>query len=492
MQVLVVDSDLTVREAVRQTLRADGFDVSVAADAGSALEVSRRQPFDLVFFDVKAGGFDALRILREEMQPDADFILMTGHASIESALEAVRGGARDYIVKPFSSAEISGLARTAAERRRIVLEAAAAPADQAPEFADLIGSSAQMAEVLRTVSRIAMTDLPVLISGETGTGKEVIARSIHAASPRAARPFIAVSCGSLTETLLETELFGHVKGAFVGAIADRRGLFEEADGGTLLLDEVTETSPSFQSKLLGVLQDHTLRRVGSDAPRRVNVRVLATTNRDVEALVALELFQEELLYRLNVISLRVPPLRERSADIDLMVQAFLTRYRPRGRGNLRVAPEAMERLRSYSWPGNVRELRHVMQRLAATKGNIVRLGDLPERIRHTYGDLDELVTEMPAQDVVGEAWASGPPVGERAASAPFEPQPGSSLQEADRGWLQLAEIERRYLLRVLYHTRGNKKRAAEILGVDRKTLSRMVERYAVNVGRIKRDVRGLR
>jgi DNA-binding NtrC family response regulator len=342
-----------------------------------------------------------------------------------------------------------------------------------------------MIEVFKTIGRVAMTDLPVLICGESGTGKEVIARTIHSNSPRGSAPFVAVNCGALTETLLETELFGHVRGAFTGAGSDRRGLFEEANGGTLLLDEVTETSPSFQVKLLRVLQENEVKRVGSNVPTKINVRILATTNRDPEALVGSGLFREDLLYRLNVISLRLPPLRERAEDIDLMISAFLVRYRPPDAPPIRVAPEAMERLRSYSWPGNVRELRHTMQRLAVlATGSAVRVADLPEKIRNTHGELDELLHENPGQDVVGPAWETeGKPA--RAASA-------KPADDPDRTWLPLGELERRYLVRVLYHTRGNKKRAAEILGVDRKTLSRMVERHAVNVARIKRDVRGLR
>lgn len=487
MQILVVDDDRSVREMVCEVLRDDGFNVEAAPDGETAIEMGRSQAYDLVFCDVKMGktsGFDVLRAFKEDVQPDADIILMTGHASLESALEAVRGGARDYIVKPFSIEELSSLARTAMERRKMVREAPAV-VEQPAEFADLIGRSAPMIEVFKTIGRVAMTDLPLLICGESGTGKEVIARTIHANSPRSSNPFVAVNCGALTETLLETELFGHVKGAFTGANTDRRGLFEEASGGTLLLDEVTETSPAFQVKLLRVLQENEVRRVGSNTSTKINTRILATTNRDPEALVTSGLFREDLLYRLNVISLRLPPLRERAGDIDLMIQAFLARYRPTDAAPIRIAPEALERLRSYTWPGNVRELRHTMQRLAVlSSGNVVRVADLPEKVRNTHGELDELLHENPGQDVVGPSWEGN--------GTPPRPATAKSPDDPDRTWLPLSELERRYLVRVLYHTRGNKKRAAEILGVDRKTLSRMVERHAVNVARIKRDVRGLR
>ncbi len=490
MQILVVDDDRSVRDMVCEVLRDDGFNVIAAPDGETAIEMGRRQPFDLVFCDVKMGktsGFDVLRAFKEDVQPDADIILMTGDASLESALEAVRGGARDYIVKPFSIEELSNLAKTAMERRRLAKEAATVVDELPAEFADLIGRSAPMIEVFKMIGRVATTDLPLLICGESGTGKEVIARTIHANSPRNAKAFVAVNCGALTETLLETELFGHVRGAFTGAGSDRRGLFEEANGGTLLLDEVTETSPAFQVKLLRVLQENEVRRVGSNISTKVNVRILATTNRDPEALVTSGLFREDLLYRLNVISLRLPPLRERAGDIDLMIAAFLSRYRKPDAPALRIAPEALERLRSYAWPGNVRELRHTMQRLAVlSTGNVVRVADLPEKVRNTTGELDELLHENPSQDVVGPAWESdGTPKRATGAAA-------KAADDPDRTWLPLSELERRYLVRVLYYTKGNKKRAAEILGVDRKTLSRMVERHAVNVARIKRDVRGLR
>lgn len=484
MQILVVDDDRVVCDLVRSALLEDGFDVTVAPDGPTAIEIGRKQPFDLVFCDVKVGnatGGDVLRAFRDEMQPTADIILMTGQASLDSAMEAVRGGARDYIVKPFSVNELSSLARSAMERRQSV-RAAARTVEADSGFPDLLGRSPAMAEVFRNIDRISMTDLAVLISGESGTEKEAVARTIHAKSPRASRPFVAVNCGSLPEGLLERELFGHVKGALPGAVADRRGLFEEAAGGTLLLDEVAELSPGFQARLAEVLQSGEVRRVGADSATKLDVRLIATANRDPEVLVSTGLFREDLMHRLSVVSFRLPPLRERSGDIDVLVPAFLSRYRPANMTQMRVAAEALVCLRAYAWPGNIRELRHAMQRIATTvSGHIVRLADLPDKIRTSTGELDELLHEMPSQDVVGAAWPAKP--GSAPARDPNDP---------DAAWLPLAEIERRYLVRVLYHTRGNKKRGAEILGVDRKTLSRMVERHSVNVARIKRDVRGLR
>ncbi len=352
-----------------------------------------------------------------------------------------------------------------------------------PEFADLIGGSGPMLEVLRTVERVAQTDLPVLILGESGTGKEVVARTLHLTSPRAGRPFLAVPCGALTERLLEAELFGYSADTFAGVGSGRAGVLSEAAGGTVLLDDVTDLSPALQARLINALKTNEIQPIGSTDRVRIDVRVIATTTRDPEALALSGQFREDLLRGLSVISLRLPPLRERGRDIDAMITSFLARYRNPGAPPMLLSADALERLRSYSWPGNVRELRHTMQRLAGSvSGGSVTLADLPERIRSTHAELDVLIHEMPSQDVVGKAWPS--PDGEFADERP--------VGDPDRAWLPLFELERRYLIRVLYYTRGNKKRAASILGVDRKTLSRMVERHTINVARIKRDVRGLR
>jgi len=465
MRILVVDDEQAVRELVRDVLVDDGYDVMEACDGQSAVELGRREQFNLVFCDVKMGrvsGFDVLRAFRE-LQPQAEVILMTGHGSLEAALEAVREGAVDYICKPFAIDDISAMARAAAERQRLRLEAPPETVvqEQEPEWTGLIGRSPAMIEILKTVARIAPTNLPVLICGESGTGKEVIARTVHQNSLRANKPFVPVNCGALTETLLETELFGHVRGAFTGAQMPRRGLFEEADGGTLLLDEITETSPAFQVKLLRVLQENEVRRVGANVATRVNVRVLATTNKDPEALVAGGFFRQDLLYRLNVITLTLPPLRERREDIKLMIQSFINRYTQPGQPPVRVSPEAMRVLENYPWPGNVRELRHTIQRLTVlNSGGIIRLDDLPPKLR-------------------GGVESNG--YHSTASASSHTP----SLTDASGRLLTLAEVERRYLVQVLTETKGNKKRAAEIMGVDRKTLSRMVERHNVDVEKIK-------
>lgn len=460
MRILVVDDERDVRELVRDVLVDDGYEVLEASNGREAVERGREQGIDLVFCDVRMGplsGFDVLRSFRE-IQPDSEVILMTGYGSLEAALEAVRAGAVDYICKPFSIDEITAMARAAEDRQRLKREpATSSDVQEASEWQGLIGRSPAMFEILKTVGRIAPTNLPVLICGESGTGKEVIARTIHQNSLRAGKPFVAVNCGALTETLLETELFGHVRGAFTGAQVPRRGLFEEADGGTLLLDEITETSPAFQVKLLRVLQENEVRRVGSNASTRVNVRVLATTNKDPESLVAGGLFREDLLYRLNVITITLPPLRERREDISLMIKSFIQRYSPPGTPPVKVSPDAMHVFESYPWPGNVRELRHTIQRLTVlNSAGVIRVPDLPPKIVSGVSE----VREKPA------------------AVSPAAAAPQGKLTT-------LAEVEHQYLIRVLKETRGNKKRAAEIMGVDRKTLSRMIERHSVDIGKIK-------
>jgi DNA-binding NtrC family response regulator len=471
VKVLVVDDERGIRDLVKYRLTEEGYDVVVAESGERALELGREQVFDLILCDVRmgtVGGFDVLRAFKEELAPDADIVLMTGYALFDTAVKAIRQGAFDCVLKPFDLDVLARLARATAARLAHA-QPSEPPAPASLDMPHVIGASPAMFEVFKTIGRVASTNLPVLIIGESGTGKEVIARALHSNSPRASHPFVAVNCGALTETLLETELFGHVRGSFTGAANDRRGFFEEASGGTLLLDEITETSPAFQVKLLRVLQEGEVCRVGSNQSIKVNTRVVATTNRDPEALASAGLMRSDLLYRLNVVSIHLPPLRDRGDDIDEMIAVFLRRYRAPDAPCVQLTPNALERLRSYQWPGNVRELRHTMQRLAVLfAGKVVDADDLPEKIRQSQALLD---------GVLADSTASHPRL---------ESQPG-----ADHDLVPLDELERRYLIRVLYATEGNIKRAAEILRVDRKTLARMVDRFGVKVGRIREDTKRL-
>lgn len=441
MKILVVDDEDPVRELVKDAMVEQGYQVSCAKNGQEALDLATGTEFDLVFCDVVMNGmsgFEVLRSFRGTLRSQAEIVLMTGQASVDAAIEAVQRGANDYICKPFSIGVLQAIA-SAVEQRRYPSKLVAIEGMSGPQQ-EILGNSPVMIEVVKTAAKVAVTDLPVMIRGESGTGKELIARLIHRKSPRAERPFVAVNCGALPDTLLESELFGHTRGAFTGAENARRGLFEEADGGTLLLDEMTETSPAFQVKLLRVLQEGEFRPLGTNTKKRVNVRVLSATNRDPQTLVEQGLFRQDLLYRLQGLSIMLPPLRERREDVRSMALAFLSQYSNSGR-RLSITKDALLALERYNWPGNIRELKHLMQRLAALSSGIIRLEDLPSEIVSTP----------------------------RVASVMNEMVPDGDLPT-------LEQLESSYLLRVLGAVGGNKSRAAQVMGVDRKTLYRMIDR----------------
>jgi two-component system response regulator AtoC len=452
MKILVVDDEDSVRELVRNAMAQQGYEVWVAASGRDALSLGREFEFDLVFCDVVMNGlsgFEVLRGFRESLKSHAEIVLMTGQASVEAAIDAIQHGANDYICKPFSIGVLQAIA-SAVEQRRYPSKLIPIESSRTPQQ-EILGNSPAMIDVVKTAARVAVTDLPVMIRGESGTGKELIARLIHRKSPRADRPFVAVNCGALPDTLLESELFGHTRGAFTGAECARRGLFEEADGGTLLLDEVTETSPAFQVKLLRVLQESEFRPLGTNTRKSVNVRVLSATNRDPQALVEQGLFRQDLLYRLQGVSIMLPPLRERREDVRTMALAFLAQYRAAAR-RLSITKDALLALERYSWPGNIRELKHLMQRLAALSSGIIRLEDLPAEFMTTP----------------------------RVASVMNDVIPEGEMPT-------LEQLESCYMLRVLNAVGGNKSRAAQVMGVDRKTLYRMIDRQ-VNMSAESRKV----
>lgn len=443
MRVLVVDDEDYIRELVTMAMTERGYEVRSAGSGEEAVDLASRCDFDLVFCDVVMSGlsgFDVLRAFHERLNSEAEIVLMTGQASVEAAIEAVQHGANDYICKPFSISVLQAIASAVEQRRYPSKLIEIQPVKGTQQ--EILGNSPAMIEVVKTATRVAGTDLPVMICGESGTGKELVARLIHRKSNRAERPFVPVNCGALPDTLLESELFGHTRGAFTGADSVRRGLFEEADGGILFLDEVTETSPAFQVKLLRALQEGEIRALGSNTRKRVNVRVLAATNRDPKAMVEAGSFRQDLMYRLQGVSIMLPPLRDRRDDIPTMAVSFLSQYNIKGR-SLSISKDAMLALEWYAWPGNVRELKHIMQRLAALSNGIIRLEDLPAEIVSTptvTSTLDDIV-------------------------------PDGSLPS-------LEQLEANYLLKVLNAVGGNKSRAAQVMGVDRKTLYRMIERQA--------------
>jgi two-component system response regulator AtoC len=456
MQALVIDDDPQLRRFVSAVLREDGWEVGEAETAERAFEMLHERRWALVFCDVLLGGENGFAVLRRftAERPEAQVILMTGHGSAAGALDATAFGAYDYLLKPFSLERVRSLAESVRGRlaKPCARGRAANNGQSAPSYIsdiDLVGVSPAFVEAMKLVGRVAPTSLPVLITGESGTGKEVVARAIRHRSRRAAQPFVAINCGALPADLIESELFGHSRGSFTGAERDRAGLWEEADGGTVFLDEITETTPAFQVKLLRALQEGEIRRVGSNRTVRVDVRVLAASNRDVEAAVSAGGFRQDLLYRLNAVTIHLPPLRERREDILPLASRFSERARPAGDGPVTFSGEALGLLENYSWPGNIRELENAVMRAAALCDHTVRPEDLPERIR-------------------------------RGGNAPVEKTVGQT--KANEEWLPLAEVEARYVARVLAHTGGNKQAASRLLQVDRKTIERILKRYNIEMG----------
>ncbi|HEX8163282.1 MAG TPA: sigma-54 dependent transcriptional regulator [Pyrinomonadaceae bacterium] len=456
-KILVIDDDAESCALLGEIFAAQGWATESAQEPRAALALAARAQFDLVVSDINLEaaqtGLDILRSLRGR----APVILVTGFGSLDSAVEASREGAWDFISKPFKVEEV-----VAAARRALASggarggegdgdESSAEALSARNEEAGLLGRAPAMIELYKEIARVAPSRSTVLVVGESGTGKELVARSIHKHSPRADKSFVPVNCGALAETLLEAELFGHAKGAFTGAERDRKGLWEEADGGTLFLDEIGETSPAMQVKLLRALQEGEVRRVGAARAAHVDARVVAATNRDLEREVKSGRFREDLFYRLSVVTLRVPPLRERRGDIPLLAGRFLRRASANaGRGRLlRFGAEALALISAHEWQGNVRELESAVEYAALrARGAEIAPEDLPAKL----------------QTEAARAAAARSPL-----SALYEDLP------------TLDELERRYLLHVLEAAGGNRTRAAELLGIDRRTLYRMAERFKINL-----------
>ena len=448
--ILVVDDDQDSCELLREIFCAEGWQVDTALSPSQAFSVAEKEKIDLVVSDVNLeanqSGLDLLKDLRAQ----CPVILVTGFGTLDSAVEAAREGAWDFISKPFKVQEVVAIARRALEQERSSagVEQRAEQISAPYEQGGLLGRSPVMIGLYKEIARVAPTRSTILIVGESGAGKELVARSIHQHSTRSAGPFVAVNCGALTETLLEAELFGHVRGSFTGAVADRKGLWEEAAGGTLFLDEVGETSPAFQVKLLRALQEGEIRRVGASKATQVDARILAATNRNLEQDVKAGKFREDLFYRLSVVTLRVPALKERRTDIPLLAERFLAMVLDReGHNHLTLSEETIRTLVAYNWPGNVRELESAIEyAVLHARGHAIAPEDLPEKL----------------QSAQVRAAARSP------LSALFEDLPA------------LDELERRYLLYILENAGGNRTRAAEILGIDRRTLYRMIERYGMD------------
>jgi two-component system response regulator HydG len=380
-RILIVDDQKNMRTTLAIMLRGAGHDVAEAKDGSDAVEAIDDEVYDLVITDLRMGKVDGIAVLRHvrEASPLSEVIVMTAYGTIETAVEAMRLGAWDYIQKPFTEDELLVKVDKALERRWLSGEVSLLTQEFKERYAfeNIIGRSQSVRDILTRIIKIAPTDTTVLITGESGTGKELIAKAIHANSKRGNRPFVPVNCAAISETLLESELFGHTRGAFTGAVSTRKGLFEEAEGGTFFFDEIGETSPSFQAKLLRAIQEREIKRVGDNKAVQVNIRVIAATNQDLQKAIAEKRFREDLYYRLNVARFRVPPLRERPEDVPLLVEHFLKKFsRQMGRA-VRLGKGSMEQLMAYAFPGNVRELENLLeQAVALTIDGEIMLGDL--------------------------------------------------------------------------------------------------------------------
>ncbi|HEX8194836.1 MAG TPA: sigma-54 dependent transcriptional regulator [Pyrinomonadaceae bacterium] len=445
--VLIVEDEEILRSILRRLLEDAGYSVATADSAEAALEIFTTSAVAVTLTDIRMAGMDGLALLDQIKAVDAEalVIIMTAFSSVDSAIAALRKGAYDYITKPFVNEDLLQTVKNALRQHELFSEnrALRRELDKKYSFAEIIGTSESLQSVFRLVEKVAATNTSILIQGESGTGKELIARAIHHHSPRASKPFLAVNCGALPESLLESELFGHTKGAFTGAVADKKGLFRSAENGTVFLDEIGEISQAMQVRLLRALQEHEVTPVGSSLSVKFDARIIAATNRDLEKAVETGDFREDLFYRLNVIEIWLPPLRERREDIPLLVRHFIKKIsRAQNAREKSIASDAMAALVSYNFPGNVRELENAVERAFTLSGDEIDAASLPPRIKNSAAHA------LPVRDTES-----------------FRPT--------------LEEIERRYIFEILNSVNQDKTEAANILGIDLSTLYRKLKRYDV-------------
>jgi two-component system response regulator AtoC len=446
-RILVVDDEAAVRAGITQVLSRQHLAVSAAADGSEALAQLAGQPFDIVLLDIKLPDLDGVQLLKHLRQdfPDTEVIMITGYPTIQGAVECIKLGALDYLVKPFRIDELEAVVQKARDHLAQKGPRAAPEPEEAPgpglDF--IIGKSAAMARVFTKIRRAAPSDSTVLLTGESGTGKELVARAIHQLSPRADQEFVPVDCSALVETLLESELFGHVKGSFTGAHQTKHGLFELANHGTFFFDEISNLSLNIQAKLLRVIQEREFMKVGSQKRIKLDIRIIASSNRDLLEAIKAGAFREDLYYRLSVIPIHLPPLRERTGDIPLLVDHFLRQYSQiGGREVTGIANRALKMLSDYSWPGNVRELEHTIERIVILEdGDTIQPEHLPSFISQRQGEFQVFSDE----------------------------------------YYSLEELEKRYIQFILRRTKGKRQEAARILGINRKTLSHKIEKYNLGV-----------
>ena len=444
-QILVVDDEATIRTGITQVLERQGMQVAAAATGQEALEILAARPLGIVLLDIKLPDLDGVEILKHIRleHPDTEVIMITGYPTIQGAVECIRHGAMDYLVKPFRLDDLEVLIATAQDLLTKKYTPLYLQDNRTRGIDFIVGQSPAMQKVFAKIRRAAPSDSTVLLTGESGTGKELAARAIHNLSPRKDKEFVPVDCSALVESLLESELFGHVKGSFTGAHQTKHGLFELANQGTFFFDEITNLSLNIQAKLLRVIQEREFMKVGSQKRIKLDIRIIASSNRSLEEAIKAGTFREDLFYRLSVIPIHLPPLRERDGDIPLLVEHFLRKYRQRGDLEiLGVSPPALKMLAAYSWPGNVRELEHTIERIVILEdGDLIQPEHLPS----------------------------------------FISQRQSELQVFSDGEYTLEELEKRYIQLILKRTRGRRQDAARILGINRKTLGHKIEKYQIRV-----------
>ncbi|MBS2016472.1 MAG: sigma-54-dependent Fis family transcriptional regulator [Deltaproteobacteria bacterium] len=455
-QVLIVDDEPNLRKILAAQLSRDGYDVMTAEDGDQGLSFLREHHIDLVITDLKMPKVDGMTLLREALResPDLPIVMITAHGTVDTAVEALKLGAFDYLTKPFDKDEVRQIVAKALKTRELAgEEAAPLPKDEPGARFGIIGQSPGLTDLYAVLERVADSPTTVLVTGESGTGKELVARALHDHSARRGKPFIKVNCAAIPKELIESELFGYERGAFTGAVTSKPGRFELANGGTLFLDEIGEIPVEMQVKLLRALQESEFERVGGIKTIRVDVRLVAATNRDLKKLIAQNLFREDLFYRLNVVSIRLPALRERPTDIPLLVEHFLTKFNDRLKKQVSgVEPEALELLSTYSWPGNIRELENVMERsVLFCDSQKLREGDLPGELRGTSGSV-----APPTAD----------PAGGPSSEIPLSGEGG--LKEHVK--VAMSRLERELVSRALKQTNNNVTHAARLLKISRKGL----------------------
>jgi DNA-binding NtrC family response regulator len=482
-KIIVLEDDLIVRKNLEQMLRQKRYDVASAATVEAAQEYLAKDNFDLIFLDVRlpdGEGTDLLKVLQSRPQRPLA-VIMTGFGSVESAVECMRNGAFDYLIKPFSTEQIDIVLKKAESFTQILKVNQFLSHEEAGSGSELLGRSAAMENLRQLIRKVGRTQATVLIQGESGTGKELVARALYLESPRRDAPFIKINCAAVPENLIESEFFGHEKGAFTGALTKREGRFELAHGGTILLDEISEISPTVQAKLLRVLQEREFERVGGSRTLKVDVRVIATTNRQLEQSVEKKEFRQDLFFRLNVVPISVPALRERREDIPHLAESFVHRFaRKHGVGQRGISPECLAILQNHSWPGNVRELQNVIERAVILSGDSSMLA--PEHLGLGPAAVTHISTPAPNPAAIPLSSESLAAV--NAVAAPVIPLPRSELATvpAENQVVSLAEVERQHILAAIQRTGNNRTQAAQLLGISIRTLRNKLNEYNSQAG----------